>query len=110
MVSEKPTGRLPSFVNPFISGFPLYPNAFFNGIVGYSELDGDGSLYHVVKVEGVSNVKLENLIIRGGRANGITPDNLGGGIYMESVMYSVLTNIIVLNNSAYSGGGICVSE
>ncbi|MFN4245029.1 MAG: hypothetical protein ACK4F9_02640 [Brevinematia bacterium] len=62
-----------------------------------------------MKVEGVSNVRLENLVIRGGGANGNYPDDRGGGIYLSNVSYSVFTNLVLSNNSATEvGGGVYV--
>jgi hypothetical protein len=45
-------------------------NSDFSSVVGKSELDGNNSLYHVVMITNVTNVRLENLVIRGGKANG----------------------------------------
>jgi parallel beta-helix repeat protein len=81
-------------------------NSSFSSVVGKSELDGNGSLYHVVMITNVTNVRLENLVIRGGNANGIDPDNRGGGIYVSNVSYLVIeSNVVVSNNYADSFGG-----
>jgi hypothetical protein len=89
-------------------------NNNFNRVVGKSELDGNNSLYHVVMITNVTNVKLENLVIRGGNANGSSTSN-SGEAYMYNISYLVIkgekTNdsppikSIFPNNS---GGGIFV--
>ena len=81
-------------------------NNDFSSVVGKSELDGNNSLYHVVMIKDVTNVKLENLVIRGGNASGSYPNDSGGGIYVSKVSYLVVeSNVVVSNNSAYWGGG-----
>jgi hypothetical protein len=86
-------------------------NNDFSSVVGESELDGNGSLYHVVMIRDVTNVKLENLVIRGGNANGSDPDNRGGGIYVSNVSYLVIeSNVVIRNNSAMYGGGVYLED
>jgi hypothetical protein len=81
-------------------------NSDFSIVVGKSELDGNGSLYHVVMITNVTNVKLENLVIRGGNVNGSNPDDRGGGIYVSKVSYLVIeSNVVIRNNSANNLGG-----
>jgi hypothetical protein len=76
-------------------------NSDFSSVVGKSELDGNNSLYHVVMITNVTNVRLENLVIRGGNANGSYPDDIGGGIYVSNVSYLVIeSNVVISNNSA----------
>jgi len=79
----------------------------FSSVVGKSELDGNNSLYHIIKIEGVTNVIFENLVIRGGKANGSTPDDSGGGVYVNGVSYLTIgDSVVISNNSATNGGGI----
>jgi hypothetical protein len=76
-------------------------NSDFSSVEGKSELDGNNSLYHVVMIKDVTNVKLENLVIRGGNANSSDPDDRGGGIYVSNVSYLVIeSNVVISNNSA----------
>jgi len=59
-------------------------------------------------IKDVTNVKLENLVIRGGIATNDSsyPDYLGGGIYVSKVSYLVIeSNVVIRNNSANDGGG-----
>jgi hypothetical protein len=83
-------------------------NSDFSSVEGKSELDGNYILRHVVMIKDVTNVKLENLVIRGGNANSdIYPDYLGGGIYVSKVSYLVIeSNVVISNNGAYFGGGL----
>jgi len=82
-------------------------NSDFSSVVGKSELDGNNDLYHVVMITNVTNVKLENLVIRGGNASGSYPDDRGGGIYVSNVSYLVIeNNVVISNNSANFGGGL----
>ncbi|MEN2997965.1 MAG: NosD domain-containing protein, partial [Brevinematia bacterium] len=79
----------------------------FNSVVGYSELDGDNSVKHVIFAKDVTNIVLSNLVIREGNANGNYPHDSGGGICFWNVFYSLVGNVIVTGNSAsYYGGGI----
>jgi hypothetical protein len=81
-------------------------NSDFSSVVGKSELDGNSSLYHVVMITNVTNVRLENLVIRGGNANGGTPNDSGGGIYVSKVSYLVIeSSVVISNNYADSFGG-----
>ncbi|MCX8096177.1 MAG: hypothetical protein N3D81_01615, partial [Spirochaetes bacterium] len=78
----------------------------FSSIVGYSELDGGGSLIHIILAMNVSNVVIRNLVVRGGNANGDGITNeCGGGIYFERVTHSLVSNVVLSNNSANNGGG-----
>jgi len=83
-------------------------NSDFSSVVGKSELDGNYSLRHVVMITNVTNVRLENLVIRGGNASSFSyPDDRGGGIYASSVSYLVIeSNVVISNNSAFYGGGL----
>ena len=81
-------------------------NIDFSSVVSKSVLDGNNNLYHVVMIRDVTNVRLENLVIRGGRANGSDPDYSGGGIYVSNVSYLVIeSNVVIRNNSASDNGG-----
>jgi hypothetical protein len=81
-------------------------NSDFSSVEGKSELDGNNSLRHVVMIRGVTNVKLENLVIRRGNANNY-PNDKGGGIYVSNVSYLVIeSNVVISNNSAFYGGGV----
>jgi hypothetical protein len=90
-------------------------NSDFSSVEGKSELDGNGSLRHVVMIKDVTNVKLENLVIRGGIAtntfDGSDPDSSGGGIYVSKVSYLVIeSSVVISNNGAYFGGGLFLSN
>ena len=87
-------------------------NSSFSNVVGKSELDGNNSLYHVVMIINVTNVRLKDLVIRGGNANGSDPDDRGGGIYVSNVSYLVIeSNVVISNNSASQyGGGVYLSS
>jgi hypothetical protein len=81
----------------------------FSSVVSNSVLDGNNILYHVVMIRDVTNVRLENLVIRGGNANGNNSDDkIGGGIYVSNVSYLVIeSSVVIKNNSANdSGGGV----
>ncbi len=80
----------------------------FSNILGYSELDGNGSLYHIIFISNSVNVGVKNFVIRGGNANGNPPDNVGGGILVIGSSGITLTNVVISNNSAGDGGGICL--
>ena len=82
-------------------------NSDFSSVVGKSELDGNNNLYHMVMITNVTNVKLENLVIRSGNANDVTfPNNSGGGIYVSNVSYlAIESNVVISNNYADSFGG-----
>jgi hypothetical protein len=57
---------------------------------------------HVVMITNVTNVRLENLVIRRGNASGGSyPNDRGGGIYVSNVSYLVIeSNVVISNNSA----------
>ncbi len=79
----------------------------FSSVIGYSELDGNGSLYHIIFISNSVNVGIRNFVIRGGNANGSSfPDDVGGGVLVIVSSGITLTNVVILNNSAAYGGGI----
>lgn len=81
-------------------------NENFTYVVGYSDLNGMGTLYHVVFAKDSYGITLRNLLIRGGKANSnFPPHNSGGGILFSNVAGSIIANVIVSNNSASVGGG-----
>lgn len=81
-------------------------NIGFSSIVGYSELDGNNVVKHIIFATNVTNLVLSNLVIRKGNANGGYPHDRGGEIYLSNVSYSLIGNVVVSNNSANLGGGI----
>ncbi len=84
----------------------------FGNVVGYSELDGNGSLYHVIFISNSVKVGVKNLVIKGGNASGSSfPDNVGGGVLIIGSSGITLTNVVISNNSATNyGGGICLEN
>ena len=70
--------------------------------VGFSH--NSENVYHVVI--GANNAILDGFTIQAGNANGIYPNNSGGGIY-NYASSPILSNLIIQHNSAYyQGGGI----
>jgi len=62
--------------------------------------------YHVVVGIGVNNTAvLDGFTVTGGNANGVSPNNLGSGLYNSSGS-PTLTNVTFSGNSAYLGGGV----
>jgi parallel beta-helix repeat protein len=62
--------------------------------------------YHVVTVNSVGFAgELDGFTISGGNANGATPNNSGGGLYLVSGNPTV-TNCMFSGNSGFSGGGV----
>lgn len=86
----------------------------FESREGYSVLDAQNSLYHVVYVENVNQVTLEGFIIKKGRANQFS-DYQGGGIYIDRGQNHLITNCQIISNEAVylsgmlgMGGGIYI--
>ncbi|MCP4710010.1 MAG: hypothetical protein GY869_15410 [Planctomycetes bacterium] len=77
-----------------------------SGDIGIKTSNIDNS-YHVVSaLEGVgSGAVLDGFTITDGNAAGVSPDNVGGGIYIDK-SYPTITNCIVSGNDAENGGGI----
>ncbi|UCD84228.1 MAG: chitobiase/beta-hexosaminidase C-terminal domain-containing protein [Deltaproteobacteria bacterium] len=67
-------------------------------------LDGENTSYHVVL--GASNTHLDGFTITGGNANGIWPNNSGGGMYNDSMTNLVVANCTFIGNQANFGGGM----
>ncbi len=63
--------------------------------------------YHVVTMDAIINSTIDGFTITGGSADGLSPNNDGGGIYC-SILYgtNTIANNTISGNSAYSGGGI----
>lgn len=83
-------------------------NSDFSSVVGYSELDGNNNLYHIVAIDGVANVQLKNFVVRRGSANGgLASQTKGGGIYIKNSSSLLIENVVISNNTAqYGGAGI----
>ncbi|MBN1788304.1 MAG: hypothetical protein JW806_07910 [Sedimentisphaerales bacterium] len=73
-----------------------------SGDIGTQGSSSDNS-YHVVK--GATGSVLDGFTITDGRANGLTPDGYGGGMYNDANS-PVVNNCIFYNNYADAGGGI----
>ena len=70
------------------------------------DVDNDNS-YHVVT--GAYNAKLDGFTIKGGNANGSSPDNWGGGGIYCSGVSPTISNCVIRDNKAGSyGGGLCI--
>ncbi len=79
-------------------------DADFTSRSGYSELDGNKLLYHIIFILNSSHILIDGFVIRNGSAtNSASPDNYGGGIVMTNCSHCTLSNTVVSNNS---GGGI----
>ena len=69
------------------------------------DIVGDNS-YHVVRASSVDNTAiLDGFVITAGMANGMIPNNYGGGIYVENAN-PLLENLSFVGNMAVTGGGI----
>ncbi len=78
---------------------------------GKSTLDGNKSLFHIIKAVSVTNVIMSNLKIMGGKASNSSlesdPLDHGGGIFLKNTCYCKLENSVIMSNTAgYSGGGL----
>jgi predicted outer membrane repeat protein len=84
---------------------PALHITILSGDIG-AENDTSDNSYHVVIGDGTQNTTiLDGFTIMAGNANGLTPNDQGGGMYNSSG-YLTLTNLIFSNNSAFHGGGI----
>ncbi len=70
------------------------------------------NLYQVVKIDGVSNVVVDGLSIRGGNASGDWQQQLdhGGGLFIRNASDVTVRNAIVENNEAHGGGGAFIDS
>ncbi|MBK9924359.1 MAG: hypothetical protein IPP66_03625 [Anaerolineales bacterium] len=85
--------------------FPQFPETILSGDIGVAEDNSDNS-YHIVIGSGVDNsAVLDGFIITNGNANGVYPNDSGGGMY-SSNGNPTLANITFSDNSAISGGGV----
>ena len=81
-------------------------------IIDGSEADGGNPADHVVLMDGVTNVRLDGLLITGGYANGGYESSNGGGIYIKNVDdTSKIANCVISGNHANEkGGGLYLSS
>jgi len=69
-------------------------------------LSGNNLSYHVISASGVGFTAVMNgFTVTGGRADGFTPDNRGGGIYCDQGGPTI-ENCTIVNNRAKKGGGL----
>jgi hypothetical protein len=66
-------------------------------------LDGEYTSYHVII--GASDAYLDGFTVKGGMADGIDPDNRGGGMYNSSVTDLIVANCMFVSNSTIEEGG-----
>lgn len=59
--------------------------------------------YHVAAA--VSNSHIDGFTLIGGNADGVAPDNIGGGIHVPNADIA-LRNLVIESNTALSGGGM----
>jgi hypothetical protein len=74
-----------------------------NGDLDQSGDKNDNDAYHVVT--DANNAVLDGFTITGGNANGIYPNDSGGGMYNGSCSYPTVTNCTFSSNSATGGVG-----
>ena len=80
-------------------------NATLSGDIGISGDNADNS-YHVVTGSWVdATAILDGFTITAGNANGVFPDNYGGGMLIDSGS-PTLSNLVYSSNSALFGGGL----
>ena len=82
------------------------PNINITILSGDIGIGGDptDNIYHVVTANGISETAvLDGFTISGGNANGVSPDDCGGGIYATGS--PTLRNLVLDHNSAFSDGG-----
>ncbi len=82
----------------------------FSSQTGFSELNGGGTINHVIFAENVSNLLINGFIIQNGNGS----SGYGGGIYFNNVYNSLITNSIITNNTAsynstMGGAGLSIS-
>lgn len=77
----------------------------FSSQSGYSILDGENSLCHIIWADELTNLTINGFVVCNGNANGISPHSRAGGIYFKTANYSVVTNCIISNNTASENGG-----
>ena len=78
-----------------------------SGDIGTTGVSTDNS-YHVVYGSGLDNsTVLDGFTISGGNANGIPPNERGGGMYLRNSNLT-LTNLTFNGNSAGYGGGLYI--
>ena len=84
------------------------PSAYItalSGDIGTTGVAGDNA-YHVVTGSALDpSTILDGFTIRGGRANGLGDNGLGGGMFLSSAS-PTLTNLTFSGNLAKSGGGL----
>lgn len=99
-------GGFPSDGGDWASRDPLSHPTILSGDIGASGDNSDNS-YHVVSGSGLdAQAVLDGFTITSGNANGTSPNNRGGGMYLY-LSDPTLSNLVITGNtSANIGGGI----
>lgn len=85
-------------------------DAGFTSRSGFSELDGGGSLNHLIFIIGASNIVIDGLLFRNSYADGVGMHNCGGGIYISNSANGILQNSMFSNNQSTNfGGGVYIA-
>ncbi len=86
-------------------------NEDFSETNGYSELDGNKELYHIIFISNSSHIFLDGFVLRNGNATNVPSEYKGGGVFVIKSSNCTLSNGIISNNIAKeSGGGIYISK
>lgn len=72
---------------------------------GYSVLNGETTLYHIIWVENSTNFIIDGFTIINGEAGGAGQHNDGSGIFLKNVSHGLISNCMISNNYAYDDGG-----
>ena len=86
-----------------------------NNNINYTEPTRLDNAYHVVVGEDVDNTAiLDGFIVESGHANGASPENRGGGIYLSissnlESNTAIIRNCIIQKNVGDDGGGSCIA-
>ena len=79
----------------------------FEGVTGYSVLDGSRKIQAIIEVREVTNALIENFVITG-TTNRDKTEQKGGGIFLNNSSFSKINNVISSNNQVGNGAGMCI--
>lgn len=77
---------------------------------GYSELDGNNSLDHIVLFENSADISMEYFVLRNNRSTGGSPGSFGGGVFFSSANNCGISLSVISNCAAEFGGGAAFSN
>ncbi|MCD6326053.1 right-handed parallel beta-helix repeat-containing protein [bacterium] len=73
-------------------------------------IDANRAACHVISCRDLEDIRIEGATVRGGKADGVGSDSKGGGILFLRCSDVFIGSCSIIENMAWTGGGVCFVE